>query len=156
MKHRITRSNGWTSEKLPDCFRSSHFRFHQQYKESSFTLPSPILFSFRGNELAWGWGVVSSTGHLASALCLKIWLWILAYVRHRITLGVFDVHPLMSISAAHASLYSLDIHVYTLFVGLPIQVVITLSFKPFVIESVRFGWKSNKYFLPFCGLPFAV
>lgn len=53
-------------------------------------------------------------------------------MRHRITLGVFGVHPLVS-GAEHASLYSLDIHVYTFFVDLPFQ-VITLSFKPFVIE----------------------
>lgn len=52
----------------------------------------------------------------------------------------------MSIGAEHASLYSLDIHVYTytLFVDLP--------------ESVMFWMEVNyqntyKYFLPFCGLP---
>lgn len=63
--------------------------------------------------------------------------------------------------AEHVSLYSLDIHVYTFFVALPIQVVITLSFKPFVIELLMFWMEVNyqntyKYFLPFCGLPFAV
>lgn len=75
-------------------------------------------------------------------------------MRHRITLGVFGVHPLVSTGAEHVPLYSLAIHVYTFFMDLPIHVVITLSFKPFVFELLMFRMEVNyqntyKYFLSF-------
>lgn len=48
------------------------------------------------------------------------------------------MHSLMSNDAEHASMYPLDIYVYTLFGDLPIQVVITLGFRSFFVDSVVF------------------
>lgn len=43
-------------------------------------------------------------------------------------MGGFGMHSLISNDAEHASMYPLDIYVYTLFGDVPIQVVITLGF----------------------------